>query len=68
MFLNADLARIGEARTIEDENQEHRNIKDILKEQGQQWPCLFIGVACRYLLYILNRKAIFRGCDIDNNH
>jgi len=31
IFLNAGLARKGEAGSIEDENQEHRNIKDILK-------------------------------------
>jgi len=35
IFLNAGLAKIGEAGAIEDENQGHRNNnKDILKEQG----------------------------------
>ena len=34
IFLNAGLAKIEEAGTIEDENQEHRNNnKDILLEQ-----------------------------------
>jgi hypothetical protein len=37
IFLNAGLVRIGEAGTIEDENQEPINISDILKEQGQKW-------------------------------
>ena len=31
IFLNAGLASKGEARTIEDRNQENRNIKDNLK-------------------------------------
>jgi hypothetical protein len=31
IFLNAGLVRIGEAGTIEDENQEPINISDILK-------------------------------------
>jgi hypothetical protein len=34
IFLNVGLVRIGEAGTIEDENQEPRNINDILKMQG----------------------------------
>ena len=35
LFLNAGLARKGEAGTIEDENQEHQNNNiDILKRQG----------------------------------
>ena len=33
IFLNAGLVRIGEAGTIEDENQEPINISDILKGQ-----------------------------------
>jgi len=41
IFLNTGLERIGEAGTIEDENQEPRNIKDILKGQGQRWSGLF---------------------------
>ena len=32
IFLNAGLARKEEAETIEDGNQEHRDIKDYLKE------------------------------------
>ena len=41
IFLNAGLVRIGEAGTIEDENQEPINISDILKGRAQQWPCLY---------------------------
>jgi len=37
IFLNVGLARIGERGTIDDENQKPRNIKDILKGQGQRW-------------------------------
>ena len=36
IFLNAGLAKKGEAGTIEDENQEHRNNnKDILKGKSR---------------------------------
>jgi hypothetical protein len=41
IFLNAGLVRIGEAGTIEDENQEPINISDILTGRAQQWPCLY---------------------------
>ena len=49
IFLNAGLVRIGEAGTIEDENQEPINLSDILKGQDQQWPCLFI-----FMVYVIS--------------
>ena len=40
--LNEDLARIEEAGTIEDENQEHQiNNKDILKDRVRNGPAFF---------------------------
>jgi len=52
MFLNAGLVKRGEAGTIGDENQEHRNIKHILKGQGQQWSCPFLLVSLADICYI----------------
>ena len=43
IFLNAGLARKGEAGTIEDENQEHQNNNiDILKRQGSAMTLPFL--------------------------
>jgi hypothetical protein len=41
IFLNAGLVRTGEAGTIEDEDQEHRNNKAISKRQGSAMTLLF---------------------------
>jgi hypothetical protein len=44
IFLNEDLARIGEAGTIEDENQEHQiNNKDILKDRVSNGPVFLLS-------------------------
>jgi hypothetical protein len=48
IFLNVGLARKGEAGTIEDENQERRNIKNMLKGQGQKWLCPSFFAGCDY--------------------